>query len=201
MERRINKRRPEHDQKLMDLANALLLKSNLSDEEILTFNRSWKIVCADQKCSMCWYYCNTIVISLFATKSLRPGYVEYMLAHEIAHAFAGHDANHGPVFMGWLKRLCPEEYQHYEYGYKPRNARAAGLCGRPEKKTAPELTIKWKKISNGHYIDADERFEILARKSRDRVYCYGLFRLDMEVRPVYKWTIRECKLVAESLIS
>jgi hypothetical protein len=56
-----------------------------------------------------------------------PEYCIYYLAHEMAHATAGCKANHGPVFMKELERLCPRHLLHYELEYKPRNAMAAGI--------------------------------------------------------------------------
>ncbi len=50
----------------------------------------------------------------------------YYLAHELAHIMATKQ-NHGPVFMEAFKKLCPDHLQHYEYIYKPRPAKAAGL--------------------------------------------------------------------------
>lgn len=60
----------------------------------------------------------------------KPGYSEYYLAHEIAHALAGKKAAHGMVFMEHLKALCPPEHIHYETNYKPRNAKMAGIKGK-----------------------------------------------------------------------
>lgn len=69
------------------------------------------------------------------------GYDIYYIAHELAHMVitefqraeyrnTGRVSNytsHGPEFMREFKKLCPEEYWHYELGYKPRNARMAGI--------------------------------------------------------------------------
>ena len=62
------------------------------------------------------------------------GYAAYYLAHELAH-IADRDAGtrgqpHGPGFMTQFKRLCPPQYQHFEVGYKPRRAGAAGIQGK-----------------------------------------------------------------------
>lgn len=58
-------------------------------------------------------------------------YIAWYCAHELAHHYAHYyDAvagNHGPGFMKWLKLICPENAIHYELGYKPRNAAAAGI--------------------------------------------------------------------------
>lgn len=56
-------------------------------------------------------------------------YVNYYVSHEMAHAFAGASANHGPIFMAKFKEICPEHCQIFEHGYKPRNAKLAGIPG------------------------------------------------------------------------
>ncbi len=63
------------------------------------------------------------------------GFDYWYIAHELAHAvhcredFHSYcnDKPHGPEFMAFLKKICPKEYWHYELGYKPRNASAAGI--------------------------------------------------------------------------
>lgn len=57
-------------------------------------------------------------------------YVTYYLAHEVSHMVAKEEhgcVGHGPDFYEVFKRLCPKHLQHYEYGYKPRLAQAAGI--------------------------------------------------------------------------
>jgi predicted metal-dependent hydrolase len=51
----------------------------------------------------------------------------WVLAHEMSHAYAGHDNKHNVIFMQWLKRICPAEHIHHELAYKPRNAAMAGI--------------------------------------------------------------------------
>ncbi len=54
------------------------------------------------------------------------GYDIYYIAHELAHIFTpGH--SHDTIFMNMFMNICPEEYQHFEHGYKPRAAKAAGV--------------------------------------------------------------------------
>lgn len=63
------------------------------------------------------------------------GYVLYYLAHELAHIHNFDDPSsdalykntdpHGHHFMKAFRLLCPEEYQHYEYEYKPNQAHDA----------------------------------------------------------------------------
>lgn len=48
-----------------------------------------------------------------------PRYVEWYVAHELAHGIAGETAKHGPVFQLILAALAPEAW-HWESTYKPR---------------------------------------------------------------------------------
>ena len=83
-------------------------------------------------------YCDSrvkeIVIPEFAilreTNNKELGYLQWYVAHEFAHAFnaaAGTCDIHGPNFMEFLKKICPPEYIHYEFHYKPRNAARCGI--------------------------------------------------------------------------
>lgn len=49
----------------------------------------------------------------------------YYLAHEMAHAFtmSGHDSK----FMEMFKTICPKHLQHFEIGYKTKQAILAGI--------------------------------------------------------------------------
>lgn len=73
----------------------------------------------------------TIPVHAIDRDKTHPGYLAWYVAHELAHhydQFANRvSSGHGENFMHWLKQLCPKEYQHYELGYKPRFARAAGI--------------------------------------------------------------------------
>ena len=71
-----------------------------------------------------------VTIPKFVIDSDKPGYLTYYVAHELAHHYddvTGGGVGHGETFMYWLKQLCPKEFQHYELGYKPKFARAAGI--------------------------------------------------------------------------
>lgn len=59
----------------------------------------------------------------------KEGYEVYYACHEIAHILAPSKRNdvHGPRFMKAFREICPEEYHHFELGYKPRLAAAAGI--------------------------------------------------------------------------
>jgi len=76
-----------------------------------------------------------ITIPVFAIHKakINPGYTHWYMAHELAHKFAYYECeykDHGAKFMYWLKLLCPAKYQHYELGYKPRLAAAAGISSK-----------------------------------------------------------------------
>ena len=91
----------------------------------------WNIFCVNQKRGKCIPSIKTITIPFWTFCQGDPAYWIYYLAHELAHAITFIDnANdiHGPIFMSNFKRLCPVELQHYEYGYKPRNAARAGVA-------------------------------------------------------------------------
>ena len=61
-----------------------------------------------------------------SNNSLLKDYWIYYLAHEIAHVLSD-DMSHGAVFMKKFIEICPEHLQFFELGYKPRNAKAAGI--------------------------------------------------------------------------
>lgn len=77
-----------------------------------------------------WSYCKpetgNNVKKLNATSANLKEFWVYYLAHELAHAVSG-DGTHGPQFMYRFKIICPIELQFFELGYKPRNAKAAGI--------------------------------------------------------------------------
>ena len=62
----------------------------------------------------------------------------WYISHELSHAFDTSRSAHGPAFMSILKDICPEDCIEYELGYKPRNARAAGI-GAPKPITLLDL--------------------------------------------------------------
>lgn len=97
----------------------------------------WDIYCCDVKRGFCKPESKVITIPLWTTgESPNHGTPNdlwgksmvwvYYIAHELAHAVAD-TVKHGPEFYEAFRRLCPEELQHYELGYKPRNAKAAGI--------------------------------------------------------------------------
>lgn len=88
----------------------------------------WKFYAVDQHRGRCYYRAKTITIPVWAIKidAHKRGYKCWYICHEMAHAFCISDS-HGPMFMARLQETCPPEYVHYEIGYKPRNAIAAGI--------------------------------------------------------------------------
>lgn len=113
--------------------------------------------------SWCDYTRKVIIISgtVFDPKGSRVApehreelYAQYIIAHELAHSYAGFDVHHGPQFMEWLKKLCPPEVIHYELGYKPRNAYAAGIRHPDAGKITVNLTDAQKDLSNAWRLKA-----------------------------------------------
>lgn len=85
----------------------------------------WKFYIVSQSRGRCYYRSKVITIPDWAIqKGL--DYKTWYVSHEMAHTFARGD-QHGMIFMSHLKRICPTECQHFELGYKPRNAVAAGI--------------------------------------------------------------------------
>src|SRR4051794_12961904 len=90
------------------------------------------VFAVDQRRGRAYYSKRVVTLPLWVFKNPRgEGFALYYLAHELAH-IADFDAgnrngNHGPTFMAHFMRLCPVEFQHFEIGYKPRNAVAAGI--------------------------------------------------------------------------
>lgn len=92
------------------------------------------IYAVNQRCGRAYYGKRMITVPTWAmTRGKGPGFDLYYLAHELAHVLDfdsmtyNRRAPHGPSFMAHFKRLCPVEFQHFEIGYKPRRAAAAGI--------------------------------------------------------------------------
>jgi hypothetical protein len=88
--------------------------------------KQWKFYAVNQSRGRCFFDSKTITIPMFAINR-GIDYKTWYISHELSHAFAGAHANHGPEFMRWLKQICPKDCVHFELGYKPRNAAAAGI--------------------------------------------------------------------------
>jgi hypothetical protein len=91
--------------------------------------KGWKFYVVSQTRGRCYFNIKTITIPSWVLRAdiKRPGYLAWYCSHEMAHAYAGIAAKHGPMFMVWLKVICPSEYQQYELGYKPMHATSAGI--------------------------------------------------------------------------
>lgn len=116
----------------IDTAATLMLFSFILEHDYLRSHyrelkrRGWKFYVVAQSRGRCYYHDKVITIPTFAARA-EPDYKVWYIAHEMAHAYAGHQAAHGPIFMMWLKIICPASSAHYELGYKPGNAAAAGI--------------------------------------------------------------------------
>ena len=126
----IRNRRRQYDTIITGVAIYLL--KNAGPEFASFWHDGWSLYATDTRSGRCRWSDKTLTIPVWAIEeetkwSLRPGYLKWYVAHEIAHAYAGPKANHGPDFMVQLRRLCPPDSLHYELGYKPRNATASGI--------------------------------------------------------------------------
>lgn len=92
----------------------------------LAYKQSFKCWVVDSVRGYCNYRRKEITIPTWAYNKGND-YLSYYVAHELAHIFAGSAAMHGPVFMDWFKKICPENLWHFELEYKPRNAQVAGI--------------------------------------------------------------------------
>lgn len=86
----------------------------------------WQILVTTQSRGYCHAARRIITIPIHAT-SKPADYLTWYLAHEIAHAYDQCMHNHGKEFMEWLIKICPNDCIHHELGYKPRNAKQAGI--------------------------------------------------------------------------
>jgi hypothetical protein len=86
----------------------------------------WKFYFTDQRRGRCYFKSKVITLPVWAMKK-QVTYKTWYICHEMAHAYSGWHAHHGPVFMAKLKEICPKEALIHELGYKPRNAAKAGI--------------------------------------------------------------------------
>ena len=102
----------------------------------------WRIFVVAQSRGRCNYSAKTLTVPKWAfTRPKGEGYALYYLAHEVAHAYAP-GAGHGIPFMNKLMEICPPQFQHWEHGYKPRFAAAAGVPRTPDgKQTRPAMHL------------------------------------------------------------
>ncbi len=102
-----------------------LPRSVIETQQALTSN-GWIFAMDHVKRGMCVYDTKRILLPSWLLRR-EQSYQVYYYCHEMAHAIAGREANHGPVFMATLKDICPADVIHWEGTYKPRNALAAGI--------------------------------------------------------------------------
>jgi len=89
-------------------------------------SQGWRFYPVNQKRGRCYYNDAVITIPMWVIRSPLEGKKIWYISHEIAHVYTPRD-NHGSKFMARLREICPKEFQHWEIGYKPRNAIAAGI--------------------------------------------------------------------------
>jgi predicted metal-dependent hydrolase len=95
-------------------------------EELLLNGWSFYAVRMKKWSGVC--YSQGVITIATGTLTILPDSVRiWVLAHEMAHAYAGNSNNHNQIFMSWLKRICPAEHIHHELAYKPKNAMMAGI--------------------------------------------------------------------------
>lgn len=127
MSHRYNKRRPEHDAHINSIAAELWriaypVYENLRPQGFCVEQRCGRASQTRNEFTIPWW----VMVEKFKAAG-KPGYLIWYIAHELAHIAAPENANHGPLFMAELRKICPSEFQHYELGYKPRNAAKAGI--------------------------------------------------------------------------
>lgn len=135
-------------------ASCLITEALLSDNmrscytELVQLGHRFYVV--DQMRGRCYYRDRVITIPLWLWDSAtitanlirhlnrmpiredKLNYRAWYLSHEMAHAtnYIHHRDeadSHGPLFMNELKMICPLNAIHFELGYKPKNALAAGI--------------------------------------------------------------------------
>lgn len=118
---------------------SFLFRSPMNTQYRELRKKGWKFYAVAQRRGRCYFGISVITIPtwVFRADTKKPGYLVWYCSHEMAHAYAGATAKHGPMFMLWLKVICPQQYQQYELGYKPMHASSAGIAtqeinGEPE---------------------------------------------------------------------
>lgn len=126
---------------MMDIDGSSVKAHRYADKLL---HEGWEIFVVDQHRGRCYYGKKLVLIPAWAYNSLSPrtgkhapGYSNYYLAHELAHAKSMLEhgvevANHGKEFMEAFRSLCDPKNWHYELGYKPQNAAKAGIMVIPE---------------------------------------------------------------------
>lgn len=103
---------------LQDEINAAVLMLNVDGKKMKGF-------VTNTRCGRTYPLQRIFSVPLWAYKK-GTDYFLYYTAHEISHFYAS-KRGHGRSFYLWFKRICPQEFQHYELEYKKRNAAHAGI--------------------------------------------------------------------------
>lgn len=105
------------------------LPSVLQDNMLFLANNGWRFFLVEQTRGRCYPLTKEITIPCWVLAREKGKIIQY-IAHECAHAMNFIEKTndiHGPMFMAWMKRLCPPEYWRFELTYKKRNAKSAGV--------------------------------------------------------------------------
>jgi predicted metal-dependent hydrolase len=102
--------------------------NKIIQDQLIPYPEGYQFYVTDTVRGYCRYSTKSITVPKWAFGK-GWDYLIYYICHEIAHAMTPRvkGDQHGPQFMESFKTVCPVEYQHYELGYKPRLARAAGI--------------------------------------------------------------------------
>jgi hypothetical protein len=97
--------------------------------------KGWTIWATDTKRGRCASRSRTLTVPIWAMNK-GTEYLLWYACHEISHILAPSERGnvHGPKFMAALISICPEDSLHYELGYKPRLAAAAGISQKESNK-------------------------------------------------------------------
>ena len=118
----------EHQAELDKIINKLLSNAKISHSLKNKVNNYRFFVC---DVVQGWTHNNnlTSTIPLWA-KEKSQDYFIYYIAHELSHVvnFCNKtNDHHGKKFYEFFKLICPVDYQHFELGYKPQNAKKFGI--------------------------------------------------------------------------
>ena len=102
------------------------LDTKLLEIKSMLEKSGWEFYAVSYCRGYCEHFDKVITIPEHAFEE-ETSYLNWYLAHEMAHAYAGLEAKHGPRFMKELQRICPPEYIHHELTYQPKNALLAGI--------------------------------------------------------------------------
>jgi len=116
----LKKRFRKYDQMLFKHAKKIMKDADLK------FPPKWRVVCTTRSGGICHRGIRIIEIPIWVVDGKESRLI-YYIAHELAH-IPYNCSGHKQDFMNQFAMLCPPEHQHYEYGYKPREAKKAGIA-------------------------------------------------------------------------